>query len=138
MLILLLACTDVTTDTSDSAVVDDFCTSTADAGTSSLEEGTGTGTSGQVVGQFIQDVVVDPRDPQYVAFLDYLLDNQDVGGASSRGRTDAEGRFTATLGAGNWQVQTSGHQGSYYCAQETVFQVQAGKLTKLCINMDCN
>ncbi len=99
---------------------------------------TGTGTSGQVVGQFIQDVVVDPRDPQYVAFLDYLLDNQDVGGASSRGRTDAEGRFTATLGAGNWQVQTSGHQGSYYCAQETVFQVQAGKLTKLCINMDCN
>jgi len=140
MLALLLACTNSDApvlDTSDSAYVDDFCTTAGEGGDNKLEDGTGEGTSGQIRGQFIQSVLADARDPQFVAFVDYLLENRDVGGQATRGRTDGDGKFTATLGAGNWRIRTSGHQGSYYCSQETDFAVVAGKVTVLCVDMNC-
>ena len=79
-----------------------------------------------------------PASPQVSSTLALVLPQASHMSGGARFRATTEGRFTATLGAGNWLIQTSGHQGSYYCAQETVFQVQAGKLTKLCIDMNCN
>lgn len=141
MLLLLLACTDGTDapiDTSDSGAEDTFCTSYSQAGANKLEDGSGDGTSGHVKGQFIQGVSDDPRDPQFVAFVDYLIENVDVGGQATRGRTDQDGAFAGTLGGGNWLIKTSGHQGSYDCAQETTFAVTPGKITVLCIDMACH
>lgn len=140
MLTLLLACTGPTApgvDSADTAIFDDFCSVYAEAGTTQLEDGSADSTSGQVSGQFVQGVLADARDPQFVAFVDYLLENVDVGGQATRGRTDADGRFTATLGGGNWEIKTSGHQGSYYCAQESTFAIVAGKVTLLCVDMNC-
>ena len=141
MFLFLLACIGSSdnpgADSADTAIFDDFCASYAEAGSNKLEDGSGSTTSGQIQGQFVQGVLADARDPQFVAFVDYLLENVDVGGQATRGRTDADGRFTATLGQGNWQIKTSGHQGSYYCAQESTFAVVAGKVTLLCIDMNC-
>ncbi len=138
-LLLFFSCTPSNLpDSADTAIFDEFCSVFAEAGDTRLEDGSGDSTSsGQIQGQFVQDVLVDARDPQFVAFVDYLLENVDVGGQATRGRTDAVGRFTATLGQGNWQIKTSGHQGSYYCAQESTFAIVAGKVTLLCVDMNC-
>ena len=140
MLFLVLGCTntsDAPIDTVDSGMVDTFCTSYEQAGANKLEDGSGDATSGHVKGQFIQGVSDDPRDPQFVAFVDYLIENVDVGGQATRGRTDQDGAFAGTLGGGNWLIKTSGHQGSYSCGQETTFAVTPGKVTVLCIDMNC-
>ncbi|MCB9762207.1 MAG: hypothetical protein H6739_20575 [Alphaproteobacteria bacterium] len=118
--------------------VEGFCTDyTAEADSVSLEEGNEGATSGQVQGRLIQGVVADPSDPRFVSFVDYIMDNLDVGGQPTVGRTDADGYFTETLGAGNWHIKTSGHQGSYYCAADLDFTVISGRITRLCVDMNC-
>ncbi|MCB9795183.1 MAG: hypothetical protein H6741_20970 [Alphaproteobacteria bacterium] len=118
--------------------IEDFCTSYSEADSAQLEdiEGSST-TNGRVIGRLIQGVVADPVDPRFVSFVDYLIDNLDVGGQPTVGRTDADGYFTETLGSGNWRIKTSGHQSSYYCAASYEFVVQSNKVSRLCVDMNC-
>lgn len=116
---------------------DTFCTTYDQANTAVLQEGELDNPSGRVVGQLIQNVVTDPLDPQYVGFVDYLLENLDVGGQPTVGRTDADGRLSATLGPGSWNIKTSGNQGVYYCAAEYAFTVNPSRTTRVCVDMNC-
>ena len=106
---LLAACEDKGTTPFDTGLElgDPFCETYGEANSSLLTEEPIDGPSGLISGTLVQGVVTDPHDPQYVAFVDYLLENLDVGGQPTVGRTNAEGRFTATLGPGNWRTVLS-------------------------------
>lgn len=135
---LLLACTtDDTTSVDTGLEIQESCTTAAEFDTIQVEEGDGDASSGLVLGRLMTDVVVDYNDPQYVGFVDYLIENRDVGGTAQRGRSDADGNFTERLGAGNWRIKISTYQSSYLCATEFDLAVQAGKTTRACIDMAC-
>lgn len=137
-LFLLLACND------DDALVDSgplevatYCDTPVQADTVQVEDGDGDSASGAVLGRLQTKVFTDVNDPQFVGFVDYLIENRDVGGAAQRGRTDGDGNFTERLGSGNWTLKLGGYQSSYHCAREFDFAVQAGKTTRLCVDMGC-
>lgn len=48
-----------------------------------------------------------------------------------------DGNFTERLGSGNWRIKLGGYQSSYYCAKEFDFSIQAGKVTRACVDMGC-
>lgn len=139
--LLLLACTSDDTLPEDSAEIvqsDPFCVAYAEAGTEDIVDGTDpTSSSGRVFGQLVTGVVTDPFDPNFVSFVDYILENTVTGGMPTVGRTDGEGHFTESLGPGTWHIKTSGHQSVYYCAADQEFTVVAGKLTRVCVDMNC-
>lgn len=137
LLLLLAACTKgEPAPDSEPLVIEPFCTSYAEADTQRIDEGDG-GASGQVLGQLLTAVSEDPFDPNYVGFVEVLIDNLDVGGAPTLSQTDGEGRFTVSLGPGRWQVKTSVQEGGYLCQSAYAFDVLAGRLTRVCVDMRC-
>lgn len=137
-LILLMACSDDDlSGDSGSLEVSTYCDTPAQADTVQVEDGDGDLSSGVVLGRLQTNVVNDVNDPQYVGFVDYLIENRDVGGAAQRGRSDGDGNFNERLGSGNWRIKLGGYQSSYYCAKEFDFSVQAGKVTRACVDMGC-
>lgn len=138
--LLAVACTngDAPQDSEDILQAEPFCVTYDEAGSVLMEDGLDpTASSGRVVGQLITGVVTDPHDPVFVSFVDYILENVDVGGLPTVGRTDADGFFTESLGPGTWHFKTSGHQSSYYCAADQTFTISAAKLTRVCVDMNC-
>lgn len=114
-----------------------FCEKVMDANTQEGAEGGGNGASGYVFGRLLTDVTEDLHDPQFVAFVEYALENTDVGGAQRQGESDQEGTFTEYLGEGNWHIRISAFKGGYHCNTEMDFTVAAGDTTNLCIDMQC-
>ena len=77
------------------------------------------------------------HDPNYVADVEYTLENTDVGGTQQQGQTDSEGYFTEVLGEGNWLLKLSAFKGSLDCLNEISFRVEGGNTTELCIDVHC-
>lgn len=137
LLNLLLACSDDALTDSGPLEVSTYCDKPVQADTVQVEDGDGDSASGVVLGRLQTNVVTNVNDPQYVGFVDYLIENRDVGGAAQRGRSDVDGNFTERLGSGNWRIKLGGYQSSYYCAKEFDFSVQAGKTVRACVDMGC-
>lgn len=137
-LILLVACSDDALPVdSGSLEVSTYCDKPVQADTIQVEDGDGDPSSGVVLGRLQTSVATNVNDPQFVSFVDYLIQNRDVGGAAQRGRSDVDGNFTERLGNGNWRIKLGGYQSDYYCATEFDFSVQAGKTTRACVDMGC-
>lgn len=137
---LAMACSDsdVPEDSYEIIEAEPFCVDYSEAGDVTMDDGVNTdSTSGRVFGQLVTGVVVDPHDPVFVSFVDYIVENVDMGGLPTVGRTDGEGHFTESLGPGHWHFKTSGHQGAYYCAADQDFTINAGQLTRVCVDMNC-
>jgi len=135
-LLCLLACSgDKSSDTSAANLP--FCEKMADGNTQEFETGGGNGESGLVFGRLITNVTEDIHDPQFTAFVEYALENTDVGGAQRQGETNQEGELQELLGQGNWHLRISAFKGGYRCESEMDFNVKAGDSTNLCIDMRC-
>ena len=72
-----------------------------------IESGGGSGASGAVAGHMLTDESDDIHDPNFVADVEYTLENTDVGGTQQQGQTDGDGYFTEILGEGNWLLKLS-------------------------------
>ena len=114
-----------------------FCEKMEDANSHGIEVGGGSGTSGSVIGRVITDESQDLHDPQWVGFLDYTIDNIDVGGTQQQGETQQDGAFVEVLGAGNWRFKISATQAGFTCANEIEFQVESGNTTQVCVDVNC-
>ena len=108
-----------------------------DADTFLISDGGDSSSSGTVEGRLITDESSDLHDPQWVGFLDYTIDNIDVGGTQQQGETQQDGSFIEVLGAGNWNFKISATVAGYTCANEVAFSVEAGRSTEICIDIDC-
>jgi hypothetical protein len=127
----------VTTDDTGHALP--FCYDFADADTYVVDQGGGDPGSGQVVARLITDSSAsgDVRDPQYVAQMDYTMENLDVGGAPQAGKTDQDGAFTEEVGAGNWRISISGTKAGKYCENQIDIVVEDGNTTRVCLATAC-
>ena len=114
-----------------------FCETLDHADTARVVSGGGNGSSGKVQGHFITDISDDIHDPNMVAFVEYVVENSDVGGVPQISDSDRSGDFVETLGAGSWLIRMSYARGAYSCQNEVPFVVQAGNTTKLCIELGC-
>ena len=133
---LLTACTDSSDPDSGEPYLP-FCEKMEDANSHGIEEGGGSGTSGSVIGRVITDESQDLHDPQWVGFLDYTIDNIDVGGTQQQGETQQDGAFVEVLGAGNWRFKISTTQAGFTCSNEIEFQVESGNTTQVCVDVNC-
>ena len=131
-----VSCTATTvTDTSDQVLP--FCEKMEDANSYVIDDGGNSTTSGTVEGRVITDESESLHDPQWVGYLDYTVDNIDVGGTQQQGETQQDGSFVEVLGAGHWNFKISASQAGYSCANELEFLVEAGRTTQLCIDVNC-
>lgn len=126
-------------DTADDTGVGDqpYCTVFRDANTSFIEPGGGNGESGYVLARLVTDKADDIRDPNFVAFVDYTLENLDVGGSQTLGESTQEGDVIETLGAGNWRIKLNKNAAGYNCYNEFDFLVEAGNSTTMCLDVGC-
>jgi len=114
-----------------------FCEKMEDANSSVIDLGGGSASSGSVVGRVITDESQDLHDPQWVGFLDYTIDNTDVGGTQQQGETQQDGSFVEVLGAGHWKFKISATQAGYSCSNEVEFLVEAENTTQICVDVNC-
>lgn len=114
-----------------------FCESMDDSDTYLIETGGGSGASGVVIGRLVTDESDDIHDPNFVADVEYTLENIDVGGTQQQGETDDSGYFKEILGEGNWLLKLSAFKASLDCLNEISFNVEAGNTTDLCIDVHC-
>jgi hypothetical protein len=114
-----------------------FCYSMADADTTLVEEGGGSGASGLLDGRLITDESDDFRDPALVVNVDYTIQNLDVGGSPLLGKTDSQGSFVESLGDGTWLLRLSDSKGGYTCRNEIEFAIEAGNTTRMCLDVAC-
>jgi len=132
----LMGCTgSVDTDSSEPSLP--FCEKMDDANSYVIEDGGSSTTSGTVEGRVITDESEDLHDPQWVGYLDYTVDNTDVGGTQQQGETDQDGSFVEVLGEGHWKYKISATMAGYTCSNELEFLVQAGGTTQVCIDVNC-
>jgi hypothetical protein len=123
---------------SDSAVAgDDFCATLDDGGRSLVEAGGGSGASGALALRVITSASDDPRDPMYVAFKDYTLENTETGGLQTTGTTSGDGLVDELLGAGPWRFRASLTRGSTTCTAQLELDIEAGSTTRACAVMTC-
>ncbi len=134
----LLACGGSDTAVVDSASqTDDFCLTLADGGRVVTEAGGASGASGALVVRVITSETVDPRDPLYVAFKDYALENVATGGVQTTGKTSGDGLVREVLGEGTWRFRAAYPRGSKTCTAELEIPVEAGNTTHACAVMVC-
>ncbi len=125
------------TDADDSAGTDEFCSTLADGGTyETLAEG-GNDTSGLINLRVLTSESADPKDPLYVAFKSYSLENVDSGGVKTVGQTSGDGLVEELLGAGNWHFSAAYTRGSTTCLAEIDLPVAANQTTLGCPVMMC-
>jgi hypothetical protein len=132
---LLFACTDAAVD--DTAEVEVFCDSMATANQWKVEAGGADKVSGLVYGRLITDQSDDPRDPNFVAFVEYTLKNTDVGGVQIPGESDVNGDFVEMLGAGAWEITIAAVKNGWTCNNKVDFEVAPDSTTWLCLDMQC-
>ena len=114
-----------------------FCYSMADADSTLVEAGGGSGASGLLDGRLITDESDDIRDPAIVVNVDYTIENLDVGGSPLLGKTDSQGSFTESLGQGTWLLNLSDSKGGFTCRNEIEFTIEAGNTTRMCLDVGC-
>lgn len=116
---LLSACTpkDATPDTGDTTPPE-FCEQLSDGGSYQTEAG-GSGAAGDLEMHLITNEDVDVRNPLYIAFKDYTLENIETGGIQQTGQTTGDGlAFVPGLGPGTWLFRASFARGSSICTAE--------------------
>ncbi len=115
-----------------------FCEKISDGGAYEAEDREGSGSAGDLVVKMVTVEDVDIRNPLYIAFKDYTLENTDTGGIQQTGQTSGDGIATITgLGPGNWSFQASFARGSRICTAELSVPVTGGQLTTGCVVMSC-
>ena len=117
--------------------IDGFCFDMADADTTEVVDGGPSGASGLLEGFLITDESEDLRDPSLVVNVDYTIENLDVGGAPLQGKSDSDGSFKETLGAGTWLLRLSDSKGGYTCTNSIEFAVEAERVTRMCLDVGC-
>lgn len=139
LLSLLLACSGPpgSSDTDTSVRTDDFCASLDDGGRWSTASGGGSGASGALRLRVLTNASDDPRDPLYVAFKDYTLENTETGGLQTTGTTSGDGLVDELLGEGPWWFRAAYARGSATCTAELEFDIVAGDTTTACAVMTC-
>ena len=134
--LLLVACHEEEGDTG--VQVTPFCYSLED-GDSWMFEGEGGGeTSGRFEGNLITDYSDDIFDPDYVAYVEYVVENLDIGGTTQQyGHTDNVGIFEGSGAPGLWAFTAGTQVGDATCSAYTEFQVEVGTTTRVCAVMHC-
>ncbi len=138
--LFLFACAPTaSTDGSDTGTKElGFCESLADVGLSTVEQVGGSSVSGDLVVHVITNESVNPRDPTYVAFKEYTLENVTQGGVASTGTTSGDGLVSAAnLGAGEWDFAATYSRGSALCEALLTVSVVANSTTTACAVMTC-
>ncbi len=135
----LLACGGGTTPEPDTAntASDPFCSELSEGGVIQQEEGGATGASGRVFVRVITTESADPRDPLYVAFKDYAMENVVTGGVATTGKTSGDGIVEEVLGEGTWSFRAAYPRGSRVCTATLELPVVAGQTTRGCAVMTC-
>jgi hypothetical protein len=121
----------------DSAASPEYCSTLDDGGTSVLSDGGGNVTSGKLHIRVLTTESFDPKDPLYVAFKDYTLENLDSGGVKTTGKTSGDGLVDVQLGAGNWEFTAAYTRGSLTCLAVLDVALVAGKTTEGCAVLSC-
>jgi hypothetical protein len=81
---------------------------------------------------------VDVRNPLYISFKDYTLENIDTGGIQQTGQTSGDGIAALNgLGAGTWYFRASFLRGSTVCLAEIEVEIQVAATTTGCAVMRC-
>jgi hypothetical protein len=142
MTLLALFLTACTTTTGPKESVDSgplgFCEKVSDGGSYEAADREGSASSGDLVVKMITVEDVDIRNPLYIAFKDYTLENTDTGGIQQTGQTSGDGIASITgLGPGNWSFQASFARGSRICTAVLSVPVAAGQRTTGCVVMSC-
>jgi hypothetical protein len=114
-----------------------FCFAMSDVDTYELEPYDDDLASGQIEGRLLTDESKDLRDPQVIAFVEYTLENLDVGGTPQLGETNIDGDLFERVGAGNWLLRLVATRGRFDCANEVELVVEPGMLTNACIDVGC-
>lgn len=133
----LTACGDKDDGNDTSQSIDAYCFDMADADTFEIIEGGPEGASGVLEGFLITDETDDLRDPAIVVNVDYTIENLDTGGSPKQGKTGSDGSFNETLGAGTWLLRLSDSKGGFTCRNEIEFQIEAERVTRMCLDVGC-
>lgn len=137
-LLFLTACAGTGTGTgTDDTARGEFCATLADAGTSMVEDVGGNATSGDLHIRVLTSESTDLRDPLYVAFKSYTIENLDSGGVKTTGKTSGDGLVDELLGAGNWHFSAAYTRGSLLCIAELDLVLGANQTTTGCAVMVC-
>jgi hypothetical protein len=125
------------TSDGDSAGTGEFCSTLGDGGVAFSEAVGGNETSGLLSLRVLTDQSADPKDPLYVAFKSYTLENIDSGGVKTLGKTTGDGLVSELLGAGNWAFSAAYTRGSLTCLAQMEVLVEANSTTYGCPVMTC-
>lgn len=134
---MLVGCGPGAEETTDSAVVDEFCADLEDGGVAVVEEGGGNQTSGWIHVRMLTDESADPRDQVYVAFKAYTLESIEQGGVQTTGQTSGDGLVEELVGAGTWMFEAAYPKGSTTCTAVMEIPVETGNTTHACPVMTC-
>ncbi len=136
--VLLLAGCNKTTDkeTGDTSPPE-FCEQLTDAGKYENDVG-GSATSGDLTMRLITNEDVDIRNPLYIAFKDYTLENIETGGIQQTGQTTGDGlAYIPGLGPGTWLFRASFARGSRICTAEIEIPITVEQMSIGCAVMIC-
>ena len=136
-LLVLSACGDDPVAQDTGTLPPSFCATLDEADLVETVEGGATGASGRVYVRLITDETDDPRDPLYVAFKDYALENVQTGGVATTGKTSGDGIVEEVLGAGTWSFRAAYPRGSRVCTAQIEFDVVAGQTSRACTVLSC-
>ena len=138
-LLLLVACEPTTgiIDTEPEEL--GFCEQISDGGSYQTEQGVGgNDAAGDLYIRVITTEDEDIRNPLYIAFKDYTLENINTGGVQQTGQTSSDGIASLMgLGPGSWAFHTSFSRGSRICVADITVPVQVNATTTGCVVMDC-
>lgn len=138
LLALLAACTGAGTGTTDdSAGAGEFCSTLADGGATETVDGGGNASSGLIQIRVLTSESSDPKDPLYVAFKSYSLENVDSGGVKTIGQTSGDGLVEELLGAGTWRFSAAYTRGSLTCLAVVDVVAEPNTTTHGCAVMAC-
>ena len=138
-LLSLVACSDTSAPV-DTAVTEThpFCDLVTDGGSTISDAAGGNESAGDLVIRVITSESVDPHDPLYVAFKDYTLENIDMGGVASTGKTSGDGIVSVNnLGPGDWAFRATWSRGSAICEASATLPVVAATTLYGCPVMSC-
>jgi hypothetical protein len=125
-----------TPDTGDTSPPE-FCEQISDGGTYQTDVG-GSAAAGDLEMHLITNEDVDVRNPLYIAFKDYTLENIETGGIQQTGQTTGDGlAFVPGLGPGTWLFRASFARGSTICTAELEVPVAVEQKFVGCAVMIC-
>lgn len=136
--LLLTACAGTGTGVGDDDTAStEFCSTLNDAGQTVVADEGGNATSGDLHIRVLTSESTDIRDPLYVAFKSYTLENLDSGGVKTTGKTSGDGLVDELLGAGNWHFSAAYTRGSLLCLAELDLVLGENQTTTGCAVMSC-